>query len=212
MIPITLQIDWLEAFADEFRSLKMRKISGGIDTTIEKYGSESVYPKKELIFRAFELTPLTTIKAVMIGLEPTAETASGLFLESTNTSNGMSPQIEKVANVLDVDYPQGFPANTYNGLTSHWSKQGILMLNLSLTSRAGQLGKHLAHWSFFTDRVLQVLLESDNNIAFMTFGKTPAEKIEKLTIPSHQRVFQFKKGMFLKVNKWLESIGKEPIE
>ena len=215
MIPITLQMDWFQAFADEFRSLDMRKISGGIDAAIEKHGIDAVYPRKELTFKAFELTPLTTVKAVMIGFEPTVDTASGLFLESTNAPiDGMSPQLQKVANVLDTDYPQGFPAATYSGLTSHWAKQGVLMLNLSLTSRAGQLGRHMAHWTFFTDRILQVLLESENNIAFIPFGKTPTEKLYSTNIPfaKNHKIFEFKVGMFLEVNKWLESVGSRPIE
>lgn len=211
MIPITLQMDWLQSFADEFRSLDMRKISGGIDAAIEKHGIDAVYPRKELTFKAFELTPLTTVKAVMIGFEPTADTASGLFLESTNAPiDGMSPQLQKVANVLDTDYPQGFPAATYSGLTSHWAKQGVLMLNLSLTARDGQRLKHYEHWKFFTNRVIDVLKQHENPIVWLPFGKTPLGRIGE--VPLHQRIFKFEKGMFINSNKFLKDNGVNEIE
>ena len=212
MIPITLQLDWFQAFADEFRSLEMRKISGGIDAAIEKHGVNSVYPKKELIFKAFEYAPLTDTTVVMIGLEPIAETASGLFLQSTPESDRMSKQTKRVFEIYNIDYPQNFNTQLMSGDVIYWAKQGVLMLNLSLTARAGQLGRHLAHWSFFTDRVLNVLLESKNNIAFIPFGKTPTEKLSHFNITDKDKVFEFKKGMFLEVNKWLKSVGQEGIE
>lgn len=208
-----MQLDWYQALAEVFGSEKLVKISKGIDFAIEKHGINSVYPKKELIFKAFELTPLTTIKAVMIGLEPTAETASGLLFESTNAPvDRMHDQLVRVFKTYCKDYPNNFATDIMSGCTSQWAESGVLMLNLSLTARDGQPLRHLLHWSFFTDKVLQVLKLSEKPIAFIPFGRTPTEIVRELNLPSHHREFQFKEGMFLEVNKWLISVGKEPIE
>ena len=208
-----MQLDWYQAIAEAFTSNHLNKISKGVDFAVQKHGIKSVYPKKELIFRAFELTPLTTVKAVMIGLEPTAETASGLLFESTHApADGLNDQLLKLYQVHNHDYPNGFPMQIMSGLTSHWAEDGVLMLNLSLTARAGQAIKHLAHWSFLIDKVLEVLKTREIPIAFIPFGKTPTEKIEELNLPSHHREFKFGNGMFLEINKWLESVGREPID
>jgi uracil-DNA glycosylase len=213
MTKITMQLDWYQALAHQFDSDDMAKISKGIDIAIHKHGVKSVFPIKELMFKAFEKTPLTTCKAVMIGLEPTADTASGLFLESTHAPiDGMNEKLVKVFKVYCKDYPDNFNTSLMSGSTTEWAESGVLMLNLSLTARAGQTNRHLMHWAFFVNKVLEVLKQGENPIAFIPLGKTPIATIEHLEVPLPHRVFVFEEEMFLNVNKWLISVGREPIE
>ena len=193
------------------------------DTLKKEYHQHQVYPPKEDIFNAFDYTPLSEVKVVIIGQDPYHEPgqAHGLCF-SVKPGVKIPPSLMNIFKELHDDLGCDIPNNGY---LEKWARQGVLMLNNVLTVRAHQAASHKGiGWEEFTDAVIDVLNRQDKPIVFLLWGSPAAKKCAKLNNPNHlilkaphpsplsaYRGF-FGCRHFSQTNDFLLSKGLEPID
>lgn len=189
----------------------------------QEYASSVVYPEKRNIFRAFELTPLQNVKAVILGQDPYHEPgqAHGLAF-SVPDGIAIPPSLRNIYEEIRTEY--GYEPPTSGNLES-WAKQGVLLLNTILTVRAHEANSHAGHgWEKFTDSVLKELSHQKHPIVFMLWGgnaqkkasliDNPAHLVLKTSHPSPLSVYRGFRGCghFRMCNAFLLSNGLTPID
>jgi len=150
----------------------------------QEYASGAVYPEKENIFRAFELTPLQTVKAVILGQDPYHEPgqAHGLAF-SVPEGITIPPSLRNIYEEIHTEYGSEIPKS---GNLESWARQGVLLLNTVLTVRAHEANSHAGHgWETFTDAVLRELNRQDHPIVFMLWGGNAQKKASLIDNPAH---------------------------
>ena len=188
-----------------------------------EYASGTVYPERESIFRALQLTPLQEVKAVILGQDPYHEPgqAHGLAF-SVPDGIDVPPSLKNIYDEIRSEYNCGTPKS---GNLEEWAKQGVLLLNTVLTVRAHEANSHAGHgWETFTDAVLEQLGQQKQPIVFMLWGN-PAQKKERLirgdenlilktSHPSPLSVYRGFRGCghFRACNEFLLKNGMEPID
>ena len=171
---VKLESSWLKVLNREFDKEYMKKLKQFL--VDEKKDGKTIYPKGDDIFNAFTLTPFDKAKVVILGQDPYHgfNQAHGL---SFSVQNGVRfpPSLKNIFKELQTDI-EGFKIPE-NGDLSDWAKQGVLMLNSSLTVNAGDAGSHQEKgWENFTDEVIKVLSDKKENIIFILWGKFAQEK------------------------------------
>ena len=219
---VKLEATWLAVLQDEFEKDYMKSLRAFL--VEEKKAGKIIYPKSDNIFRAFELTPFDKVKVIILGQDPYhgAGQAHGL---SFSVENGIRfpPSLQNIFKELKTDI-DGFQIPNHGNL-SHWAKQGVLMLNASLTVRANEAGSHQKQgWETFTDKVIETIAKEKENVIFILWGKFAQAKetlinIEKHVIikSAHPSPFSAFSGFFgskpfSKTNKILSDLGKERID
>ena len=134
---IKIDIGWKEKLKDSFNSESFIHLKKFLKSEKEKH---KIYPNEDRIFLAFNLCPFESVKVVIIGQDPFhgANQANGLCF---SVSDGIKPppSLQNIFKELKNDLNSEAPTS---GNLEHWAKQGILMLNATLTVRAGQAGSH----------------------------------------------------------------------
>ena len=152
-----------------------------------EYQTQTVYPKRENIFKAFELTPFSDVKVVIIGQDPYhgENQAHGLCF-SVLDGVKFPPSLRNIFKELQSDVGKEIPKS---GQLDCWAKQGVLMLNTVLTVREGQPTSHKNKgWEIFTGKVIEKLNQKTQPIVFLLWG-AHAEKIgEVVTNPIHKKL------------------------
>ena len=150
----------------------------------DEYENKTIYPKKELIFNAFNLTPYENVKVVIIGQDPyhTPGYAMGLAFsvnDGIEIPKSLVNIYKELYNELGIIAPN-------SGNLSKWAKNGVLLLNRILTV---EKGKPLAHknrgWEEFTNNILLKLNEHNNKIVFLLFGNEAKQLSKLITNPNH---------------------------
>lgn len=187
-----------------------------------EYAREKVYPERQNIFRAFELTPYEEVKVVIVGQDPYFRQgqADGLAF-SVEPNVPIPPSLRNIYSELNYDM-QHEPASTGN--LTKWAKEGVLLLNSILTVREGTAKSHEYNgWEIFTDRVIAYLDYSPKPIVFILWGKYAQEKernirsYEHLVItsshpsPNSAHTGFFGSRPFSKANKFLMEHGIAPV-
>ncbi len=191
----------------------------------EKAGGAVIYPPEPLVFHAFSQTPFSQVKVVIIGQDPYhgAGQAHGLSF-SVPCGIPPPPSLKNIFNELieDVKIP-----SPQQGCLTCWAKQGVLLLNATLTVRSGEPRSHYGKgWERFTDAVTRTLIEREDPIVFLLWGKSAQEKYEQIkknqkaphavltaAHPSPYSVAGFSGCRhFSKTNHYLEKWGKSPID
>ncbi|MBL0343160.1 MAG: uracil-DNA glycosylase [Bacteroidetes bacterium] len=136
----------------------------------EKAGGQLIYPQGSHIFNAFNHTPFDKVKVVIIGQDPYhgAGQANGLCF---SVSEGISqpPSLKNIFKELNADLGLDFPDS---GNLEQWADQGVLLLNATLTVRAGQPGSHQNRgWEQFTNAVIRSISEQKSGVIFLLWGK-----------------------------------------
>lgn len=210
---------WSNVLNDEFEKPYFAKLAEFVDN---EYSTKTVYPPKELIFNAFELTPFDKVKAVILGQDPyhTPGAAMGLCF-SVPKSEKIPPSLVNIYKAIQND--TGIePPN--HGCLKSWAENGVLLLNTVMTVEEGKANSHKSKgWEKFTDAVIKKLNELDRPLVFMLWG-APAQKKEKLldnpkhlilksVHPSPLSAYRgfYDCGHFSAANKYLEQNGIEPI-
>lgn len=190
---------------------------------VARFDSSDVYPKPENIFRAFIETPFDSVKVVILGQDPYhgPGEATGLAF-GVRTNLPIPPSLRNIFKEIERDYGEKVVGSS--DLTG-WASQGVLLLNSVLTVEKGQPGSHAKMgWEEFTDGVIKVLADRQNDTAFMFWGKYAEAKAKllprngvKAFITTHPSPFSAHKGFlgsgcFRDVNLYLESKGKTPID
>lgn len=179
-------------------------------------------PLKENIWRALEITPLETIKVVILGQDPypTPGNAHGLAFSIMPDVKPLPASLKNIYKELVTDI--GFTPPSHGNLEL-WAKQGVLLLNTVLTVEAGAPQSHSKiGWEEVTDQIIRSIAAQKENVIFVLWGKSAQAK--KKLIGSKHRVFEsahpsplsaskgfFGSKPFSTINAWLEEIGKERI-
>lgn len=147
-----------------------------------EYLSNTVYPPKENVFKAFELTDINDIKLVIIGQDPYHEENQAMGL-AFSVPNGVKkpPSLRNIYKEIEEEFHVDMPES--GDLTS-WAKEGIFLLNNVLTVREGQANSHKGHgWELFTDNAIQYINKIDRPICYMLWGNFARSKKELITNP-----------------------------
>ena len=212
--------DWLGPLSPEFKKPYYASLYRRI---VEEYRKYVVYPPSDEIFTAFELTPLSQVKVVIIGQDPYHEPgqAHGLCF-SVKPGQAIPPSLVNIYRELNEDLGCRIPDNGY---LVKWAKQGVLMLNTLLTVRAHQAFSHSRiGWEEFTDAAIRAVDTVDRPVVFILWGRPAQSKKALITNPnrliiesahpsplSAQRGF-FGSRPFSRTNDWLVSHGQTPID
>ena len=192
----------------------------------QKVKSESresqCFPPKNQIFRALELTPFEEVKVVIIGQDPyhNHHQANGLCFSVSNQVSA-PPSLKNIFKELESDLGIVRESNELDD----WAKQGVLMLNASLTVRAHEPNSHKdLGWEVFTDYIIRQISERKENIVFVLWGAFAQKKIHLIDIKKHYILqsahpspFSVHRGFFgsrpfSKINQYLSDKGKDLIE
>lgn len=170
---IRLEPLWKAALAEEFSLPYMQALRQWLHD--EYQAGKKIYPAPSAIFRALDLTPLDTVKVVILGQDPYhgSGQAHGLCF---SVPNGVPfpPSLHNIFTELVSDL--GVPYPTTSDLTS-WAEQGVLLLNATLTVQEGQAGSHQKRgWEQFTDRIIQILNQRHEGLIFILWGAYAQEK------------------------------------
>ncbi len=173
--------DWDELLAGEFEKPYYLALRGFLKS---EYSGFTIYPDMYDIFNALKLTPYSDVKAVILGQDPYHEPkqAHGLAF-SVQDGVEPPPSLKNIYKELNADL--GLPVPTTGDLTC-WAKQGVLLLNTSLTVRRGQANSHQGKgWEVFTDRVITLLNEREKPLVFILWGANARKKTALITNPRH---------------------------
>lgn len=181
-----------------------------------------VYPPGNLIFAAFNFTPFDEVKVVIIGQDPYhgPGQANGLCF-SVNSSVPSPPSLKNIFKELQSDL--GFPLPNTGNL-EYWAKQGVLLLNTTLTVRANSPGSHQKKgWEIFTDAVIRTISDNKKGVVFLLWGNFAQTKEALINKDKHHilkaahpsplaRGAFFGCKHFSKTNKILAHELKQPID
>lgn len=144
----------------------------------------SVFPPEEEVFAALETTSLHATKVVILGQDPyhSAHQAHGLAF-SVRQGIDIPPSLRNIIKELHDDVGAAFPL--HGDLTS-WAEQGVLLLNTTLTVRAGQAGSHHGQgWENLTDAIIRAVNEKEDRVVFILWGSNARKKKDLITNPRH---------------------------
>ncbi len=133
--------------------------------------SKFIYPKQENVFKAFELCPYDNLSVVILGQDPyNDDRATGLAFANPPGIPKLSPSLQVIKDTIIRTVYKGHEVVFDNTLIS-WSEQGVLLLNIALTSEGGIPLNHIRYWHKFTEGVLKKLSESNSGIIYCLWGK-----------------------------------------
>jgi uracil-DNA glycosylase len=218
---VAIEPSWKKRLADEFEKPYFNELTTFVK---EEYAESTVYPNPKNIFQAFELTPFESVKVVILGQDPYhgPHQAHGLSFSVTDGVRN-PPSLQNIFKEIESDI--GEKPEKESGDLSRWATQGVLLLNATLTVRAGAAGSHQGHgWEEFTDAVIRKLSEEREHLVFILWGnyaRTKGAHIDRskhCVIESpHPSPFSAHNGFFgskpfSKTNEYLESYGQTPID
>lgn len=173
--------DWLEPLAPEFRkpyyAQLYRKVS-------EEYARYQVYPPAGEILNAFHYTPLHQVKVVILGQDPYHEPgqAQGLAF-SVPDGVKIPPSLVNIYKEIKDDVGTDIPVS---GDLTRWTKQGVLLLNATLTVRAHLAGSHQRRgWEQFTDKVISIISSGKEHVVFLLWGSYAQSKAPLIDTTRH---------------------------
>ena len=217
---VTIEPSWKTALTEEFNKDYFKNLSTFVQ---DEYLNQTVYPNQKDIFRAFDLCPFNQVKVVIIGQDP---------YHGPNQANGLSfavhehmrlpPSLKNMFKEIESDLhiqPE------QNGDLSRWAKQGVLLLNATLTVRAQTPGSHQSKgWEEFTDSAIKKLSDEKEHLVFILWGNYAKKKgmvidrTKHFVIESqHPSPFSAYNGFFgskpfSKTNIYLKSLGEKEID
>ncbi len=204
-----------EEFEKDYFQALVRFVKG-------EYSTQKIYPPGSLIFSAFDHCALEDLKVVIVGQDPYhgPNQANGLCF-SVNDGLRHPPSLQNIFKEIKEDLDKPIPTS---GNLKRWADQGVLLLNATLTVRAGQAGSHQNKgWETFTDAVLTCISEEKEGIVFILWGAYAQKKgsiIDELKHnvlkAPHPSPFSANNGFFgckhfSKTNQYLQNKGLEPI-
>ena len=218
---VRIEESWKKVLEPEFRKPYFRQITEHIKT--EKSMGRTIYPPGSLIFNAFEKTPVDKVKVVIIGQDPYHGPGQAMGL-SFSVPHGVPPPPSLVNIFKELQNDVGVPLPAHGDLTK-WALQGVMLLNASLTVRAGEPMSHSKiGWHLFTDAVITKISEIKKNVVFLLWGKFAQEKKGLLDAQKHLILKSvhpsplsanngfFGNRHFSKTNTYLMQNGMDPID
>ncbi len=192
----------------------------------QEYRTQTIFPPASLIFNAFDTCRLEDVKVVIIGQDPYHGDGQAMGLSFSVPAGVKIPgSLINIYKEIEAEYGNtpGYRPHVNGDLTA-WARQGVLLLNATLTVRAHQAGSHQGHgWETFTDNVIRLISEHLSGVVFMLWGSYAGRKAEMIDQRKHlvlasahpsplsaYRGF-LGNGHFAKANEYLRSIGKKEI-
>jgi len=215
---------WAEVLKEELQKEYLKDLQNFLIEEIKD--NHTIYPPQDLVFNAFCQTPYDKVKVIIMGQDPYhgEDQAHGL---SFSVPDGVvaPPSLKNIFKELieDVKINQPLTGNLIS-----WAKQGVLLLNATLTVRARQPKSHYGRgWELFTDKVIEILSKREDPIVFILWGKSAQEKLFKvfndaqntkhlILIAAHPSFYSaanfFGCKHFSKTNEFLIKHNKKPID
>jgi len=218
---VKIEESWKAVLEDEFDKPYFHQITAHLKT--ERATNATIYPPGSLIFNAFDKTPFSNVKIVLLGQDPYHGKGQAMGL-SFSVPDGVKPppSLENIFKELHSDI--GMPIPKSGNLTK-WAEQGVFLLNAILTVRAKEPASHQKiGWQEFTNKVIQKLSDEKEGIVFLLWGKFAHEKqvlIDEtkhhVLKAAHPSPFSADKGFFgckhfSQANSLLAGQGKDPID
>ena len=211
-------MDWQEIF----HNIKEQHDFSEMEAFLEEaYQNTTVYPARENVYQAFDLTPLDNVKVVILGQDP---------YHGPNQAHGLAFSVQP-----DAKFPPSL-RNIYKELESDigckrtsphlqdWAKEGVLLLNTVLTVEAHKAHSHKnIGWEIFTNEIINSISRELEDVVFILWGKPAQEKIKLIDTERHHIIKSvhpsplsahrgfFGSKPFSETNQFLKSKGKEPI-
>ena len=217
---IRIEESWKRELAEEWEKDYFVRLTQFVR---EEYATKQIFPPGRQIFAAFNSTPFHDVKVVILGQDPYHDVgqANGLCF-SVNDGIQFLPSLRNIFKEIESDIGTPVPQS---GDLSRWAKQGVLLLNATLTVEAHRAGSHQRHgWEQFTDSVIAHLAEHRDNLVFILWGSYAIGKgafIDRnrhLVLTSvHPSPLSAHRGFFgnhhfSRTNQYLIEHGKTPIE
>lgn len=213
-----MQGQWEKLLQDEFNQEYMVDLLKFVEQEREQF---TIYPKKEDVFTAFNLTDYDKVKVVILGQDPYHQPNQAHGLAFSVLSGKIPPSLKNIYKEMEAE---GFSPDKTGDLT-YLSKQGVLLFNTVFTVRESNANSHAKKgWENFSDSIITLLNKRDKPIIFVLWGKPAQTKIKLIdenqhiiiTAP-HPSPLSASKGFFgcnnfIKINQELENIGEEPIK
>lgn len=170
---VKIEESWKDVLKDEFDKIYFQHIISFLKA--EKASGKIIYPPGSLIFNAFQQTPFSKVKVVILGQDPyhNKGQAHGLSFSVPNEI-APPPSLVNIFKELKSDLGIELPEN---GDLEKWAHQGVLLLNASLTVRQNEPGSHSKiGWLQFTNQVIKKISEEKQGVIFLLWGKFAQEK------------------------------------
>lgn len=217
---VQIEESWKQILSAEFEKDYFCQLT---DFVRNEYRSTTVYPPGKLIFNAFNLCPFEQVKVVIIGQDPYhgPGQAHGLCF-SVNDNVPFPPSLRNIFKEIQDDLGKPIPES---GNLTRWAKQGVLLLNATLTVRAHQAGSHQRRgWEEFTDAAIRALAEQREHLVFILWGAYAQKKgafidrsrhlvltsVHPSPLSAHNGFFGNRH--FSRANEYLQQHGQTPIE
>ncbi|MDY8136312.1 uracil-DNA glycosylase [Aquimarina sp. 2201CG5-10] len=178
---VNIESGWKQQLTEEFNKPYFTQLT---DFVKVEYKTQKCFPKGSEIFSAFDYCNFDDVKVVIIGQDPYhgVGQANGLCF-SVNDGIDMPPSLINIFKEIESDIGNPFPSN---GNLQRWAKQGVLLLNATLTVRAHQAGSHQKKgWEHFTDAVIQTISNKKENVVFLLWGGYAKKKGAKINSSKH---------------------------
>jgi|SRR5690554_111227 len=217
---VNIEESWIEQLKEEFDKPYFQRLT---DFVRNEYATKTVYPPAKLIFNAFDSCPFDDVKVIIVGQDPYHEPgqAHGLCF-SVNDGIKIPPSLVNIYKEIRDDLGKEIPIS---GNLERWAKQGVLLLNATLTVRAHIAGSHQNKgWEEFTDTVIRCLSEEREHLVFILWGAYAQRKGASIDTSRHlvlksphpsplsaHRGF-FGNKHFSTANKYLIAKGKQTID
>jgi uracil-DNA glycosylase len=219
---INLNSEWKNILQEEIQKPYFNDLWHKVE---EEYQNYICFPPTALIFNAFNSCAFQDLKVVIIGQDPYhgEGEANGLCF-SVNDGVKIPPSLKNIFTEINTEYERVFFPTSGN--LESWSKQGVLLLNASLTVRKDLANSHKnLKWNIFTDAVIEYISENAENVVFLLWGSFAHKKGLKINREKHlvletghpsplsaNRGFWFGNNHFVKTNDYLKSAGKNEID
>ncbi len=216
---VKIEQSWKQQLQDEFEKPYFIQLTEFVRS---EYQTQKIYPPAKLIFNAFDQCPFDQVKVVILGQDPYhgPGQAHGLCF-SVNDGVDFPPSLRNIFKEIKEDTGAPIPSG---GSLERWAKQGVLLLNATLTVRAHLAGSHQKKgWEQFTDAVIHLVADRLEHVVFILWGNYAISKAgfvdqqKHLVLQSvHPSPLSASRGFFgnhqfSKANKYLLEHGKEPI-
>lgn len=194
-----------------------------LSTVGEAYATKIVFPPQELVFNALHLCPFEDVRVVILGQDPYHGPGQAHGL-SFSVPDGIKtpPSLRNIYKEITSDLGKEMPIS---GDLEHWTAQGVLLLNATLTVEAGQPGSHQKlGWETFTDTIIRKISDEKEHVVFLLWGNFARAKCALIDDTKHLILYAphpsplsaytgfFGSRHFSKTNTYLASHGITPIE
>ena len=218
---VKIEESWKNILQAEFEKEYFSSLQQFVKSEYENY---ACFPQGKDIFAAFNFCSFEALKVVIIGQDPYHDVgqANGLCF-SVHDGIPHPPSLKNIFKELETDIDKPYPTS---GDLSNWAKQGVLLLNSTLTVRAHEAGSHQKKgWETFTDAVIQQISEQKKNVVFLLWGGFAQKKGKKIDTSKHyilesghpsplsaNRGYWFGNQHFSNANEFLKKINLLEIE